>query len=162
MDLVIRPHYCKGESWKQNVRDGSDEGEETCSSNGSQRARRSHGGYAASGGNAAIGDYEGHKANIESRRRGKEGNEGRGVSGTNKENEALEQIEGENCSERDGPGLEIPVSQDFEHQHEVMYHLKRRMNSTSCVCISSCGMSCFQPSYIYFKFLPQSLKHFYL
>ncbi|XP_016022251.2 nik-related protein kinase isoform X2 [Rousettus aegyptiacus] len=116
-----RPHYCKGESWKQNVRDGSDEGEETCSSNGSQRARRSHGGYAASGGNAAIGDYEGHKANIESRRRGKEGNEGRGVSGTNKENEALEQIEGENCSERDGPGLEIPVSQDFEHQHEELF-----------------------------------------
>ncbi|XP_006904087.1 nik-related protein kinase [Pteropus alecto] len=109
-----RPHYCKGGSWKQNVRCGSDEGEETCSSNGSQRARRSHGGYAASGGNTAIGDYEGHKANIESRR----GKAGRRVSGTNEESEALELNEGENCSERDGPGLEIPASQDFEHQHE--------------------------------------------
>ncbi|ELK19478.1 Nik-related protein kinase [Pteropus alecto] len=110
----IMPHYCKGGSWKQNVRCGSDEGEETCSSNGSQRARRSHGGYAASGGNTAIGDYEGHKANIESRR----GKAGRRVSGTNEESEALELNEGENCSERDGPGLEIPASQDFEHQHE--------------------------------------------
>nr|XP_044619177.1 nik-related protein kinase [Equus asinus] len=113
-----RPSYVRDGSCKQDDRDGSDGGEGTCSSYGIQRASRSHGGSAASWCSAATGDREGHGANIDSGRRGKEGSGGEGASGTNEESGALELNGEENCSETDGPGLERPASQDFEHQQE--------------------------------------------
>ncbi|XP_019517033.1 PREDICTED: nik-related protein kinase [Hipposideros armiger] len=117
-DATSWPSYGRGRSWKQNDRDGSGGGEGICSSYESQRASRSHGRCAASGGNAATGDEEGHRANIGSRRRGKEDDGGRRISGPHEESDALEVNEGENCSERDGPGLERPASEDFEHKQE--------------------------------------------
>lgn len=159
LDLVIRPSYVRDGSCKQDDRDGSDGGEGTCSSYGIQRASRSHGGSAASWCSAATGDREGHGANIDSGRRGKEGSGGEGASGTNEESGALELNGEENCSETDGPGLERPASQDFEHQQEVMHYLKR-MSSSPCDCVSSCDMSHFQPFQIYFKLLSKSLKYF--
>lgn len=160
MDLVIRPSCGRGGSYKQDGKDGSDGGEGTFSSNGSQRASRSHGGSTAIRGSEAIGDHEGHRANTGSGRRGKESNGNEGISGTNEESEALELNGEENCSEIHDPVLERPASQEFEHKPEVMRHLKRRMNSSPCECISSCDMSYFQPLQIYFKLLSQSLKDF--
>uniref|UniRef100_A0A9L0JJ26 non-specific serine/threonine protein kinase n=1 Tax=Equus asinus TaxID=9793 RepID=A0A9L0JJ26_EQUAS len=152
-----RPSYVRDGSCKQDDRDGSDGGEGTCSSYGIQRASRSHGGSAASWCSAATGDREGHGANIDSGRRGKEGSGGEGASGTNEESGALELNGEENCSETDGPGLERPASQDFEHQQEVMHYLKR-MSSSPCDCVSSCDMSHFQPFQIYFKLLSKRVN----
>ncbi|TKC40319.1 hypothetical protein EI555_010429, partial [Monodon monoceros] len=113
-----RPSCGRGGSYKQDGKDGSDGGEGTFSSNGSQRASRSHGGSTAIRGSEAIGDHEGHRANTGSGRRGKESNGNEGVSGTNEESEALE-LNGEgNCSEIDDPVLERPASQEFEHKPE--------------------------------------------
>ncbi|XP_019569426.2 nik-related protein kinase isoform X3 [Rhinolophus sinicus] len=117
-DATSWPSYGRGGSWKKNGRDESDGGEGTCSSYGSQRASRSHGGCAPSGGNATVGDQEGPRVNIGSRRRGKKDDGGRGVSEINEESDALELNEGDNCSERDGPELERPASEDFEHEQE--------------------------------------------
>nr|KAF6492669.1 Nik related kinase [Molossus molossus] len=113
-----RSSYGRGGSWKQNGRDVIVGGEGICSSYGSQRTSRSHVGYEANEDNAAIGDHGRERANIGSKRRGMESNRGRGVSGTNEESEVLELSEGETCSVRDGPGLERPAFQDFEHQQE--------------------------------------------
>eukprot|EP00071_Canis_lupus_P038143 XP_022271700.1 nik-related protein kinase isoform X4 [Canis lupus familiaris] len=110
-----RPSYGRDGSCKQ---DGSDGGEETCSSYGSQRVHRSHEGNVASGGSAAIVDVEELGANIGNGRRVKEVNEGKGVSEANEESGALELSGGENHSETDGQGLERPISQDFEHQQK--------------------------------------------
>ena len=140
MDLVIRPSYGRDGSCKQ---DGSDGGEETCSSYGSQRVHRSHEGNVASGGSAAIVDVEELGANIGNGRRVKEVNEGKGVSEANEESGALELSGGENHSETDGQGLERPISQDFEHQQKVMHHLKRRMNSSPCKFVFSCDIVTF-------------------
>ncbi|XP_026343947.1 nik-related protein kinase [Ursus maritimus] len=105
-------------SCKQDGRDVSDGGEETCSSYGSQRVSRGHGESVASGGSAAIGDHEELGANVGNGTRVKEVNGGKGISGTNEESRALEPSGGENCSETDGQGLERPTSQDFEYQQE--------------------------------------------
>ena len=156
MDLVIRPSYGDG-SYKQDGRDGNDGGEGTCSSYGSQRVSRSHGGSVASGGSAAIGDHEEHGANIGNGRRVKV-NGGKGVSGTNEESGAFELSEGENYSETaetDGQGLERLTSQDFEHQQEVIHHLKRRMNSSPCKCVFSCDISHFQSFHIFLTSIPK-------
>ncbi|XP_072601055.1 nik-related protein kinase isoform X2 [Vulpes vulpes] len=110
-----RRSYGKDGSCKQ---DGSDGGEETCSSFGSQRVHRSHEGNVASGGSAAIVDVEELGANIGNGRRIKEVNEGKGVSEANEESGAFELSGGENHSETDGQGLERPISQDFEHQQK--------------------------------------------
>ncbi|XP_072671766.1 nik-related protein kinase isoform X2 [Canis lupus baileyi] len=110
-----RPSYGRDGSCKQ---DGSDGGEETCSSYGSQRVHRSHEGNVASGGSAAIVDVEELGANIGNGRRVKEVNEGKGFSEANEESGALELSGGENHSETDGQGLERPISQDFEHQQK--------------------------------------------
>ena len=158
MNLVIRPSCGRGRSYKQDGKDGSDRGEGSFSSYGSQRVNRSHGGSAARGDSAAIGDHEEHRANVGSGRRGKESNGNEGVSGTNEESEAQELNGGENCSETDDPILERPVFQEFEHQLEVIHHLKRRINSSPCKCIYSYDMSYFQPLQIYFKLLFQSLN----
>ncbi|XP_041596014.1 nik-related protein kinase isoform X5 [Vulpes lagopus] len=110
-----RRSYGRDGSCKQ---DGSDGGEETCSSFGNQRVHRSHEGNVASGGSAAIVDVEELGANIGNGRRIKEVNEGKGVSEANEESGALELSGGENHSETDGQGLERPISQDFEHQQK--------------------------------------------
>lgn len=125
-----RPSYDRSRSCKQDGRDGTDREEGTCSSYGRQRASSSNGRSAASGSHATIGDHEEHRANICTGNSGKEGNEGKGVNGTTEESGALEFNGGETCSETDGPGLERPTSQDFEHQQKVMYQLKRRRNSS--------------------------------
>lgn len=138
MDLVIRTSYDRDGSCKQDGRDGSDGGEETCCSYGSQRVSRGHGENVASGGSVAIRDHEELGANIGNGRRVKEVNGGKGISGTKEESGALELSGGENLSETDSQGLERPTSHDFEHQQEVMHHLKRRkkmkrtMNSSLC------------------------------
>ena len=75
--------------------------------------------------------------NVGSGRRGKESNENEGISGTDEESEAQELNGSENCSETDDPMLEKPAFQEFEHQLEVIYQLKMRMNSSPCKCISS-------------------------
>nr|XP_036866657.1 nik-related protein kinase isoform X3 [Manis javanica] len=113
-----RPSYDRSRSCKQDGRDRSDREEGTCSSYGRQRASRSNGRSAASGSHATTGDHEEHRANIYTGSSGKEGNEGKGVNGTTEESGALEFNGGETCSETDGPGLERPTSQDFEHQQE--------------------------------------------
>nr|XP_025870703.1 nik-related protein kinase [Vulpes vulpes] len=113
--IRVRRSYGKDGSCKQ---DGSDGGEETCSSFGSQRVHRSHEGNVASGGSAAIVDVEELGANIGNGRRIKEVNEGKGVSEANEESGAFELSGGENHSETDGQGLERPISQDFEHQQK--------------------------------------------
>ncbi|XP_008568415.1 PREDICTED: nik-related protein kinase isoform X2 [Galeopterus variegatus] len=114
-----RASYGRDESCKQDGSDGSNGKEGVCRGYGSQRASRSHECSAASGGNAAFRDEEGHRANIDSGRRGSGGNGGKGISGTNEESGAFELNGGEICSETDGPGLERPSSQDFEHQEEA-------------------------------------------
>ncbi|KAF4026869.1 hypothetical protein G4228_018781 [Cervus hanglu yarkandensis] len=113
-----RPSCGRGRSYKQDGKDGSDRGEGSFSSYGSQRVNRSHGGSAARGASAAIGDHEEHSVNVGSGRRGKESNENEGVSGTNEESEAQELNGRENCSETDDPILEEPAFQEFEHQLE--------------------------------------------
>ncbi|XP_057351583.1 nik-related protein kinase [Manis pentadactyla] len=113
-----RPSYDRSRSCKQDGRDGTDREEGTCSSYGRQRASSSNGRSAASGSHATIGDHEEHRANICTGNSGKEGNEGKGVNGTTEESGALEFNGGETCSETDGPGLERPTSQDFEHQQK--------------------------------------------
>ncbi|XP_060148627.1 nik-related protein kinase isoform X1 [Globicephala melas] len=115
-----RPSCGRGGSYKQDGKDGSDGGEGTFSSNGSQRASRSHGGSTAIRGSEAIGDHEGHRANTGSGRRGKESNGNEGISGTNEESEALELNGEENCSEIHDPVLERPASQEFEHKPEEL------------------------------------------
>lgn len=144
MNLVVRSSCGRDGSCKQDGRDVSDGGEETCSSYGSQRVSRGHGESVASGGSAAIGDHEELGANVGNGTRVKEVNGGKGISGTNEESRALEPSGGENCSETDGQGLERPTSQDFEYQQEVIHHLKRRMNSSPCIFVFSCDMSQFQ------------------
>ncbi|OWJ99143.1 NRK, partial [Cervus elaphus hippelaphus] len=114
-----RPSCGRGRSYKQDGKDGSDRGEGSFSSYGSQRVNRSHGGSAARGASAAIGDHEEHSVNVGSGRRGKESNENEGVSGTNEESEAQELNGRENCSETDDPILEEPAFQEFEHQLEM-------------------------------------------
>lgn len=136
MDLVIRPGYGRGGSCKQDGKYGSYRREGTFNNYGSQGASRIHRESAANGDSADIGDYEGHRASIGSGRRGKEGNGNDGISGTNEESKALELNGQENSSETDDPVLERPASQEFEHQPEVMYHLKRRMNFSPCECVS--------------------------
>uniref|UniRef100_A0A7N5K2A7 Nik-related protein kinase n=1 Tax=Ailuropoda melanoleuca TaxID=9646 RepID=A0A7N5K2A7_AILME len=113
-----RPSCGRDGSCKQDGRDVSDGGEETCSSCGSQRVSRGHGESVASGGSAAIGDHEELGANVSNGTRVKEINGGKGISGTNEESGALEPSGGENCSETDGQGLERPTSQDFGYQQE--------------------------------------------
>ncbi|KAG8509343.1 Nik-related protein kinase [Galemys pyrenaicus] len=112
-----RPGYGNDESCKQDGRNGNDGGEGTCSNYGSHRTRRSQEDSAASGFSAAGGEQEGQGANIDSGRRGKEGDGDKGTSGTNEENEALE-LDGENCPEIADLGLERAEPQDFEHQQE--------------------------------------------
>ncbi|XP_008055426.1 nik-related protein kinase [Carlito syrichta] len=109
-----RASYGRDGRYKQ---DGGD-GKVVYRGYGSLRASRRHGGRAASGGSAAIGDQEGHKANIGSGRRGSRGNGGKGVSGTNEESGALEFNGEENFSEMYGPRFKRLASQDFEHQQE--------------------------------------------
>lgn len=89
-----------------------------------------------------------------------ESNGGKGVNQTNEESEAVELNKGETCSKKDYPGLERTASQDFEHQWEVMYHLKSKLYYSPCECIASSDMSYFQPFHIYFKPVCQSIKHF--
>ncbi|XP_044091467.1 nik-related protein kinase isoform X3 [Neovison vison] len=113
-----RTSYDRDGSCKQDGRDGSDGGEETCCSYGSQRVSRGHGENVASGGSVAIRDHEELGANIGNGRRVKEVNGGKGISGTKEESGALELSGGENLSETDSQGLERPTSHDFEHQQE--------------------------------------------
>ncbi|VCX42107.1 unnamed protein product, partial [Gulo gulo] len=113
-----RASYGRDGSCKQDGRDGSDGGEETCSSYGSQRVSRGHGENVASGGSVAIRDHEELGANIGNGRRVKKVNGGKGISGTNEESGALELSGGENLSETDSQELERPTSRDFEHQQE--------------------------------------------
>nr|KAF6294482.1 Nik related kinase [Pipistrellus kuhlii] len=124
-----RSSYGRGENWKQNGRDDDNGGEGTYSSYGSQKASRSHLRYTASGNNTAMRDYKEDKANIGSGRRGMEDNESRGVHEKNEESEVFELNEGESCSERDDPGLERPISQDFEHQQEESVCRSRTSNA---------------------------------
>lgn len=107
-----------------------------------------------------MGDHEEDKANIGSWRRGMEGNGGRRVLEKNEESEVFELNERESCSERDDPGLERPTSQDFEHQQEVIHHLKREVNYSPFECVSSCDMSHFQPFHVYFKLQTKALNIF--
>lgn len=160
MDLVIRSSYGRGGNWKQKGRDDDNGGEGTCSSYGSQRTSRSHLRYTASGNSTAMGDHEEDKANIGSGKRSMEGNGGRGVCEKNEESGVFELNEGESCSERDNPGLERPTSQDFEHQQEVICHLKRKLNYSFCECVSSYDMSHFQPFHVYFKLQTKALSIF--
>ncbi|XP_044924244.1 nik-related protein kinase isoform X3 [Mustela putorius furo] len=113
-----RTSYDRDGSCKQDGRDGSDGGEETCCSYGSQRVSTGHGENVASGGSVAIRDHEELGANIGNGRRVKEVNGGKGISGTKEESGALEFSGGENLSETDSQGLERPTSHDFEHQQE--------------------------------------------
>ncbi|XP_045850398.1 nik-related protein kinase [Meles meles] len=114
----LRTSYGRDGSCKQDGRDGSDGGEETCSSYGSQRVSRGHGENVASGSSVVIRDHEELGANIGNGRRVKKVNGGKGISGTNEESGALELSGGENLSETDSQGLERPTSHDFEHQQE--------------------------------------------
>lgn len=140
MKFVIRASYGRDGSCKQDGYDRSRGKEEAYRGYGRDRANRSHGGSAANEDNAAIGDQEEHAANIGSERKGSGGDGDKGVIRTSEESGALGPNGEENCSETDGPGLKRAVSQDFEYLQEVTHHLKSRLNSSHCKCVSSWEM----------------------